>query len=164
MLHQRLRQAAQELAAAEQVKVIKPMKIKLFVLRLALIILIGSSAAKLIAADASLVERAKKEGTFILYSSMNQPDVNHLFDGFRKTISVHHAKSLIPPEAPLCSKGSLPRLGPENSSPTLSKATLLPSICWPSEATRNRTFLPKRKPTPIPSAIRPTVGSPFICN
>lgn len=36
------------------------------------------------AADASLVERAKKEGTFMLYSSMNAPDVNHLFDGFRK--------------------------------------------------------------------------------
>jgi hypothetical protein len=60
------------------------MKIKLFALRLASIILIGSSAAELIAADASLVERAKKEGTFMLYSSMNQPDVNHLFDGFRK--------------------------------------------------------------------------------
>lgn len=60
------------------------MKIKLFALRLALIIFIGSSAAELIAADASLVERAKKEGTFMLYSSMNAPDVNHLFDGFRK--------------------------------------------------------------------------------
>ena len=60
------------------------MKIKLLALRLALIIFIGSGAAELFAADASLVERAKKEGTFMLYSSMNQPDVNHLFDGFRK--------------------------------------------------------------------------------
>ena len=60
------------------------MKIKLFAPCLALIIFIGSGAAKLLAADASLVERAKKEGTLMLYSSMNAPDVNQLFDGFRK--------------------------------------------------------------------------------
>jgi len=60
------------------------MKIKPFALRLAVTLLFVGSAAELLAADASLVERAKKEGTFMLYSSMNQPDVNHLFDGFRK--------------------------------------------------------------------------------
>ena len=60
------------------------MKIKRFVFGVTLTILSISSAAKLYAADASLVERAKKEGTFMLYSSMNAPDVNHLFDGFRK--------------------------------------------------------------------------------
>jgi iron(III) transport system substrate-binding protein len=38
----------------------------------------------LFAADAQLVERAKKEGTFLLYTSMNTPDVNQVFDGFRK--------------------------------------------------------------------------------
>jgi iron(III) transport system substrate-binding protein len=36
------------------------------------------------AADAQLIERAKKEGTFMLYTSMNTPDVNQVFDGFRK--------------------------------------------------------------------------------
>jgi iron(III) transport system substrate-binding protein len=36
------------------------------------------------AADAQSIERAKKEGTFLLYTSMNAPDVNQLFDGFRK--------------------------------------------------------------------------------
>lgn len=60
------------------------MKINLFGLRFAVILLLVGSAAKLFAADASLVERAKKEGTFMLYSSMNTPDVNQLFDGFRK--------------------------------------------------------------------------------
>jgi iron(III) transport system substrate-binding protein len=37
-----------------------------------------------LAADASLIDRAKKEATFMLYTSMNMPDVNQLFDGFRK--------------------------------------------------------------------------------
>ena len=60
------------------------MKINLFGLRFAVISLLVGSAAELFAADASLVERAKKEGTFMLYSSMNTPDVNQLFDGFRK--------------------------------------------------------------------------------
>ena len=60
------------------------MKKKLFVLRFAVIFLLIGSAVELLAADASLVERAKKEGTFMLYSSMNMPDVNQLFDGFRK--------------------------------------------------------------------------------
>lgn len=60
------------------------MKIKRFVFGVTLTILSVSSAAKLHAADASLAERAKKEGTFMLYSSMNAPDVNQLFDGFRK--------------------------------------------------------------------------------
>lgn len=60
------------------------MKKKLLVLRFAAIFLLVGSAAKLFAADAALVERAKKEGTFMLYSSMNTPDVNQLFDGFRK--------------------------------------------------------------------------------
>ncbi|MGH7887074.1 MAG: ABC transporter substrate-binding protein [Candidatus Binatia bacterium] len=60
------------------------MKKKIFVLRFAVMFLLAGSAAKLFGADAALVERAKKEGTFMLYSSMNAPDVNHLFDGFRK--------------------------------------------------------------------------------
>jgi len=36
-----------------------------------------------LAAEPQLIERAKKEGTFLLYTSMNAPDVNRLFDGFR---------------------------------------------------------------------------------
>jgi len=44
------------------------MKKKLFVLRFAVIFLIIGSAPKLFAADASLVERAKKEGTFMLWA------------------------------------------------------------------------------------------------
>lgn len=36
------------------------------------------------AADAALIERAKKEGTFMLYTSMNTPDVNQIFSAFRK--------------------------------------------------------------------------------
>lgn len=45
---------------------------------------VGPRTHPAFAADASLVERARKEGTFMLYTAMNMPDVNHLFDGFRK--------------------------------------------------------------------------------
>ncbi|HEY3168065.1 MAG TPA: ABC transporter substrate-binding protein, partial [Candidatus Binatia bacterium] len=38
----------------------------------------------LLGAEPQLIERAKKEGTFLLYTSMNLPDVNQVFDGFRK--------------------------------------------------------------------------------
>jgi iron(III) transport system substrate-binding protein len=38
----------------------------------------------LFGAEPQLIERAKKEGTFLLYTSMNTPDVNQIFDGFRK--------------------------------------------------------------------------------
>jgi iron(III) transport system substrate-binding protein len=41
-------------------------------------------AGTLMAADSQIVERAKKEGTFLLYTSMNAPDVNQVFDGFHK--------------------------------------------------------------------------------
>jgi iron(III) transport system substrate-binding protein len=51
---------------------------------LTLLLLCGASIATAFAADPQLIERAKKEGTFLLYTSMNVPDVNQLFDGFRK--------------------------------------------------------------------------------
>ena len=51
---------------------------------LTLLLLCGASMATAFAADPQLIERAKKEGTFLLYTSMNVPDVNQLFDGFRK--------------------------------------------------------------------------------
>jgi len=60
------------------------MKLKLSAIRFAALLLLAGSPATVFAADASLVERAKKEGTFMLYSSMNTPDVNQLFNGFRK--------------------------------------------------------------------------------
>ena len=60
------------------------MKRKPPALWLALIFLFGIGSGTLRAAEPSLVERARKEGTFLLYSSMNTPDVNQLFDGFRK--------------------------------------------------------------------------------
>jgi iron(III) transport system substrate-binding protein len=46
--------------------------------------IIALAAGTLSAADPQLIERAKKEGTFLLYTSMNTPDVNQVFDGFRK--------------------------------------------------------------------------------
>src|SRR5918996_4473953 len=49
-----------------------------------LALLFGISTRPLIAAEAQLIERAKKEGTFLLYTSLNTPDVNQVFDGFRK--------------------------------------------------------------------------------
>ena len=60
------------------------MKLKLLTLRLFAVVLLAGGAAQVLAADASLIEGAKQEGTFMLYSSMNTPDVNQLFDGFRK--------------------------------------------------------------------------------
>ena len=51
---------------------------------LALVLLCGMRVATAFAADPQLIERAKKEGTFLLYTSMNVPDVNQLFVGFRK--------------------------------------------------------------------------------
>ncbi len=60
------------------------MKIKPLAIPLAALWLFAGSAAALLAADAALVEGAKKEGTFMLYSSMNAPDVNQLFSAFRK--------------------------------------------------------------------------------
>jgi iron(III) transport system substrate-binding protein len=58
------------------------MKTKLSVLWI--LVLLSCSLGKSFAADAQLVERARKEGTFLLYTSMNAPDVNQLFDGFRQ--------------------------------------------------------------------------------
>ena len=59
------------------------MQMKIFTVALALILFaIGTGA--LCGAEPQLIERAKKEGTFLLYTSMNTPDVNHLFDGFRQ--------------------------------------------------------------------------------
>jgi iron(III) transport system substrate-binding protein len=49
-----------------------------------LTLLSGIGTRPLLAAEAQLIERAKKEGTFLLYTSMNLPDVNQIFDGFRK--------------------------------------------------------------------------------
>src|SRR5262245_30776210 len=60
------------------------MKIKLSAFWLTIVLLLGYSKGTLFGAEAQLVERARKEGTFLLYTSMNAPDVNHLFDGFRQ--------------------------------------------------------------------------------
>src|SRR6266496_6759880 len=49
-----------------------------------LTLLSGIGRGTLLGAEPQLVERAKKEGTFLLYTSMNTPDVNQIFDGFRK--------------------------------------------------------------------------------
>jgi iron(III) transport system substrate-binding protein len=60
------------------------MHTKLFLIGLFLVTILASATAPSGAADSQLVERAKKEGTFLLYTSMNTPDVNQVFDGFRK--------------------------------------------------------------------------------
>jgi len=60
------------------------LKMKPQTLWFAVVLLCGMSVATAFAADPQLIERAKKEGTFLLYTSMNVPDVNQLFDGFRK--------------------------------------------------------------------------------
>lgn len=60
------------------------MKLKITPVALALVILFAIGTESLRAADSQLIERAKKEGTFLLYTSMNTPDVNQVFDGFRK--------------------------------------------------------------------------------
>src|SRR6266542_1695199 len=49
-----------------------------------LTLLSGIGRGTLLGAEPQLVERAKKEGTFLLYTSMNTLDVNQIFDGFRK--------------------------------------------------------------------------------
>ena len=61
-----------------------PIKIKPAALWFALTIWFGIGTGALRVAEPQLIERAKKEGTFLLYTSMNTPDVNHLFDGFRQ--------------------------------------------------------------------------------
>jgi iron(III) transport system substrate-binding protein len=58
------------------------MKIQLSIV--AIVLLLGYSLGTSFSAEAPLVERARKEGTFLLYTSMNAPDVNHLFEGFRQ--------------------------------------------------------------------------------
>jgi iron(III) transport system substrate-binding protein len=60
------------------------MKIQKSAFYLTVTLLFGLGAGVLLAAEPQLVERAKKEGTFLLYTSMNTPDVNQIFDGFRK--------------------------------------------------------------------------------
>ena len=61
-----------------------PKKMKPSALWLGLLFLFGTGTGTLCAAEPSLVERARKEGTFMLYTAMNVPDVNQIFDGFRK--------------------------------------------------------------------------------
>jgi iron(III) transport system substrate-binding protein len=60
------------------------MKIQRSAFYLTVTLLFGFGVGKLLAAEPQLIERAKKEGTFLLYTSMNLPDVNQIFDGFRK--------------------------------------------------------------------------------
>jgi iron(III) transport system substrate-binding protein len=62
----------------------QPGKTTLFAFCLTLSFFLGTGPGTLLAAEAQLIERAKKEGTFLLYTSMNTPDVNQIFDGFRK--------------------------------------------------------------------------------
>lgn len=63
------------------------MKIRPSMLLLVIVLFIAIVAENLLAAEPSLVERARKEGTFMLYTAMNMPDVNQLFDSFRKKYS-----------------------------------------------------------------------------
>jgi iron(III) transport system substrate-binding protein len=60
------------------------LKMKPQILWFAVVLHCAMSVAASFAADPQLIERARKEGTFLLYTSMNVPDVNQLFDGFRK--------------------------------------------------------------------------------
>jgi iron(III) transport system substrate-binding protein len=60
------------------------MKIQKSAFYLSVTLLFGISTGALFGAEPQLIERAKKEGTFLLYTSMNTPDVNQIFDGFRK--------------------------------------------------------------------------------
>jgi iron(III) transport system substrate-binding protein len=60
------------------------MKIQRSAFCLTLTLLFVICTGTLLAAEPQLIERAKKEGTFLLYTSMNVPDVNQIFDGFRK--------------------------------------------------------------------------------
>ena len=53
------------------------------------------------AAEPSVVERARKEATFMLYTSMNTPDVNFIFDGFRKKYPFIAPKAYTPRSAAL---------------------------------------------------------------
>jgi iron(III) transport system substrate-binding protein len=62
----------------------QPMRATLFAFCLTLTLLFGLGTPTLHSAEPQLIERAKKEGTFLLYTSMNTPDVNQIFDGFRK--------------------------------------------------------------------------------
>jgi len=62
----------------------QPVKARLLAFCLTLTLLFGIGPRTLLGAEPQLIERAKKEGTFLLYTSMNLPDVNQIFDGFRK--------------------------------------------------------------------------------
>jgi len=62
----------------------QPVKARLLAFCLTLILLSGICRGTLLGAEPQLIERAKKEGAFLLYTSMNLPDVNQIFDGFRK--------------------------------------------------------------------------------
>jgi iron(III) transport system substrate-binding protein len=60
------------------------LKTKLSAASFSLVFLCGINVAAAFAAEPQIIDRAKKERTFVLYTSMNVPDVNQLFDGFRK--------------------------------------------------------------------------------
>jgi iron(III) transport system substrate-binding protein len=60
------------------------MKMRISSVPFTLVFLCAVATSALGATDSQLMERAKKEGTFLLYTSMNAPDVNQVFDGFRK--------------------------------------------------------------------------------
>ena len=62
----------------------QPVKSRLRAFCLTLTLLSGIGTGTLLGAEPQLIERAKKEGTFLLYTSMNVPDVNQIFDAFRK--------------------------------------------------------------------------------
>jgi iron(III) transport system substrate-binding protein len=60
------------------------MKIKPTIFLLAIVLLSAYSIGSALGAESQLIERAKKEGGFMLYTSMNTPDVNQVFEGFRQ--------------------------------------------------------------------------------
>jgi iron(III) transport system substrate-binding protein len=60
------------------------MNMKMKRLAISSIFFFATGTGTLLGADPQLIAGAKKEGTFLLYTSMNAPDVNQVFDGFRK--------------------------------------------------------------------------------
>ena len=56
-----------------------PLKSSLLAFCLTLTLLSGIGTGTLLGAEPQLIERAKKEGSFLLYTSMNLPDVQSNF-------------------------------------------------------------------------------------
>ena len=138
-------------------------KIKPPALWLALVILCAIGAGASRAAEPSLVERARKEGTFLLYSSMNTPDVNQLFDGFRKRYPFIAPKAYTTRSAALLERiVTEARAGKQFADAVQGNAFTLYILA--KKASPKAMLRRKRNPTRICSVTPPEVGSPFTCN